>query len=1110
MAAISYESLFDFPGYNKAIKDAESANKEFGKVVETINARIAAQYSEIKTELSEYMGVLKSFNVNQKNAAQAIIQTGEAALVTGKKVQEQQRIMEDLTETTNLNTKSVNDLKMGLKGLEAEYNSIEGKEEKDIKRKKEIAAQVIRVTGAIKEQTQAIKVTSKVLDTAEGSYQAMQNEMNGLIKKLKAMPDAFDKTTGKINLNNKAAADLQTRIIGLNGTLTTADTTMGKFSRNVGNYASGFTGLNQSFGQLARELPALAINVQTFFLAISNNLPIFFDQLKQTKLEIAAMRAEGLKAPSMLQAMGKAIFNTGTLLTIGVTLLTLYGKNVVDFVDKLFKGSKELTAFEKNQKLVNEVFKEASKAVGDDIVKLNIYKDKLNDLNIPATQRVKVAKEYNKTADETNKIDLTQINNLDLINQKISAQNDLIIKRAISVAAMSKLTEASSKLVDAELELNQALKNTGLTEEKVKDQTAKGINSQLLARDRQTKSLDGYGKKVGQVSNANVVAVSKETLAVNTLIDARNAAKRNVESLTNSLSPLITTDGLTTDPGESKTKSGKSASDKLAEDVKKQQEILKAELETSLAEINQIRAKDIIDEEDYQMAKLGLVKQYASAAVEQEERKGKKIDLKTIEELKKAKIDAETEYINFLKDANAEKIERKKRDIESEAKDKIVALNEEKDLVLDSQKFTAQEKTAINLDYQNRADDILIDSLKRRILLETDAEKKSALEREKIQLENGIGKRNGLFDNDSAALAAAKLFQQKLYQLEEDFAQKRSQGILRNKLQDDIDYLEAQLELYKENAEKKAEIERDLKEIGIQQYAELLQAKSQLVSDVENGITELLTTILTGRFESELALLDQQKQRELQLAGNNNQAKAAIEESFAKKENDIKFRKAKAERTAALFKIAVDAAMKVFEIQATAAALLSNPFTAPYAAVAFSQIPFVLASAGVAAGLVLAKPLPKFKHGTKNSPEGLAMVDEAGPELIIDKSGRLKEIGGDQGPRVTYLEKGSQVIPHMETKQLLKGMATAEILNEGRLIQSMANKFRTAKSDEMTYAIVKAIQSGAIDQQSLSEAFEKAVKKIPVQNHIYDERGYRKRIDEVNSKTTYLNNLTKL
>lgn len=40
-----------------------------------------------------------------------------------------------------------------------------------------------------------------------------------------------------------------------------------------------FNGLHNSIQQMAREMPSLAMGPQTFFMAISNNLPIFTDQV---------------------------------------------------------------------------------------------------------------------------------------------------------------------------------------------------------------------------------------------------------------------------------------------------------------------------------------------------------------------------------------------------------------------------------------------------------------------------------------------------------------------------------------------------------------------------------------------------------------------------------------------------------------------------------------------------------------------------------------------------------------------------------------------------------------------------------------------------------------
>lgn len=78
-------------------------------------------------------------------------------------------------------------------------------------------------------------------------------------------------------------------------------------------------------------------------------------------------------------------------------------------------------------------------------------------------------------------------------------------------------------------------------------------------------------------------------------------------------------------------------------------------------------------------------------------------------------------------------------------------------------------------------------------------------------------------------------------------------------------------------------------------------------------------------------------------------------------------------------------------------------------------------AAGVIGGAELAKaasaPLPKFKDGTENSPEGWALTDEAGPEMYIEPSG--KTYMGNNKPTLRYLEKGTKIIPAEEVNKIL-------------------------------------------------------------------------------------------
>ena len=103
--------------------------------------------------------------------------------------------------------------------------------------------------------------------------------------------------------------------------------------------------LGMSFTQIGRELPSLAIGLNTFLLAISNNLPMFTDNLKKLKDANAELVKSGGEAPSMFNALKGAIFSWETAITIGITLLTLYGEKLISAVAEMltFKEALGLT-----------------------------------------------------------------------------------------------------------------------------------------------------------------------------------------------------------------------------------------------------------------------------------------------------------------------------------------------------------------------------------------------------------------------------------------------------------------------------------------------------------------------------------------------------------------------------------------------------------------------------------------------------------------------------------------------------------------------------------------------------------------------------------------------
>lgn len=141
----------------------------------------------------------------------------------------------------------------------------------------------------------------------------------------------------------------------------------GNFSLNVGNYRSAFDGLGYSIQQVMREVPS-AQNLNQFFLAISNNIPMVADQLKLFKREQEGIAedleelVEGTKEYMELQAkqmslgtkLIKSVLNWQTALLAVVFLLRQYGADIVNWFVGLFRKVD-----------INGYLKSASQAMGE-------------------------------------------------------------------------------------------------------------------------------------------------------------------------------------------------------------------------------------------------------------------------------------------------------------------------------------------------------------------------------------------------------------------------------------------------------------------------------------------------------------------------------------------------------------------------------------------------------------------------------------------------------------------------------------------------------------------------------------------------------------------------
>lgn len=130
-----------------------------------------------------------------------------------------------------------------------------------------------------------------------------------------------------------------------------------------------FDALSMSVSQLARETPALAMGVNTYFLAISNNLPVFADAVKKVRAENDALAAQGKPTVSVLKQIGKSLWSWQTGLVLGVTALSMYGKEIGNWIASLFKGKETIDATKEATDGLNAAIEKNGLGIGKEIGK---------------------------------------------------------------------------------------------------------------------------------------------------------------------------------------------------------------------------------------------------------------------------------------------------------------------------------------------------------------------------------------------------------------------------------------------------------------------------------------------------------------------------------------------------------------------------------------------------------------------------------------------------------------------------------------------------------------------------------------------------------------------
>ena len=219
---------------------------------------------------------------------------------------------------------------------------------------------------------------------------------------------------------------------------------------DVPNAQRQFNGLHNSIQQMAREMPSLAMGPQMFFLAISNNLPIFTDELARARKEYDELRKSGQKGTPVWKQVLSSLFSWQTALTTGIMLLVMYGDEIVEWTKDLFSAKKGVDEFSISLKEMTEIEKDGRAQMVRTRFELKSVTDEIKNFTGSKEQEKAKVEELNRKYGESFGYYKTLSEWYDTILQKSEDYVQSLFLQMKVQNLVKKASEVDEKIAEAE------------------------------------------------------------------------------------------------------------------------------------------------------------------------------------------------------------------------------------------------------------------------------------------------------------------------------------------------------------------------------------------------------------------------------------------------------------------------------------------------------------------------------------------------------------------------------------------------------------------------------------------------------------------------------------
>ena len=413
----------------------------------------------------------------------------------------------------------ISELKSGLKGLKAARKAGTIDEEAYNEQVAQTTQELVANREEVKALQSAMRLYSHEIQDNIKEEKNLEGSVNGLRKSIRDLTAQYNALSAA-DREGSVGNGIAERISKMQAQVSAADQRLGNFRSNVGNYQSAFNGLNVSVSQIVRELPSATMGANMFFLAISNNIPMLVDEINKLRAANKLAMKEGKQGVPILKQLGDAVFSWNSLISVGITLLTVYGKDIVSWIGNLFKGREAAMTMAEAQAEVNKQMAESSGSYGDQVAQLRALQLQWNQLGDDLKAKTEFVKNNREAFDKLG-VAITTVADAD----NLFIQNTDAFIEAMNLRAQA---NAANELA------TQKYKDALIARQKAEDKIKRGTGEIVYA------GIDEYGDTSYEYRRraytedekkeilAEVEALEAEASAFTQLTVTRNADAKSI------------------------------------------------------------------------------------------------------------------------------------------------------------------------------------------------------------------------------------------------------------------------------------------------------------------------------------------------------------------------------------------------------------------------------------------------------------------------------------------------------------------------------------------------------------------------------------------------------